>query len=92
MNKSATFNHVWDAIEDDPIRAENLKLRSALMIRITESIRERGLTQCQAAEILQASQPRISALLRGKIEEFRLDTLVDMLHRLGLRVSIEVAA
>lgn len=62
------------------------------MIRITATIRERGLTQCQAASVLQVTQPRVSALLRGKIEEFRLDTLVDMLHRLGLHVSIKVAA
>lgn len=92
MHDKSTYENVWDAIEEDPVRAENLKLRSHLMLQISESIRERGLTQVQAAKVLEVSQPRVSALLRGHLEEFRLDTLVDMLHRLGLRVSIEVAA
>ena len=34
----------------------------------------------------------LSALLRGKIVEFRLDSLIDIAHRLGMRVSIDVAA
>ncbi|VAX07219.1 Phage DNA binding protein [hydrothermal vent metagenome] len=86
------FNSVWDALEDDPVRAENLKLRSVLMIEIAEKIKSQGLTQTQAAEILQITQPRISALLKGKINDFRLDGLVDMAHRLGLHVSLKVAA
>jgi predicted XRE-type DNA-binding protein len=50
------------------------------------------LTQTQAAELLHLTQPRVSALLRGKIEEFRLDSLVDIAHRLGLSVELLVAA
>ena len=90
--KSSTFDSVWSALEDDPIRVENLKLRSVLLMQVAETIRRNGLTQVQAAERLAISQPRVSALLRGRIEEFRLDSLVDMAHRLGLQVSIEVAA
>ncbi len=92
MSDNDRFASVWDAIEDDPVRVENLKLRSALMIEITERIREQGLTQTQAAEILHITQPRVSALLKGKITDFRLDSLVDMAHRLGMHVSINVAA
>ena len=86
------FDSVWDAIEDDPVRQENLKLRSALMIEIAERLREEGLTQKQAAEVLHITQPRVSALLNGKINAFRLDSLVDMAHRLGMHVSISVTA
>ncbi len=92
MSDDKLFNSVWDALEDDPVRAENLKLRSVLMIEISEKIKSQGLTQIQAAEILQITQPRVSALLKGKINDFRLDALVDMAHRLGLHVSLEVAA
>ena len=92
MSKDKRFTSVWDAIEDDPVRVENLKLRSALMIEIAERIKEQGLTQTQAAKILQITQPRVSALLKGKINEFRLDSLIDMAHRLGMQVSINVAA
>jgi len=92
MSKSNQFTNVWDALEDDPVRQENLKLRSALMMEIAERIKAQGLTQTQAAEALHITQPRVSALLKGKINDFRLDGLVDMAHRLGLHVSINVAA
>ena len=92
MRKNDQFTSVWDALEDDPVRQENLKLRSALMMEIAERIQNQGLTQTQAAEVLHITQPRVSALLKGKINDFRLDSLVDMAHRLGMHVSINVAA
>lgn len=92
MSKNDQFSSVWDALEDDPVRQENLKLRSALMMEIAERIKDQGLTQTQAAEVLHITQPRVSALLNGKINAFRLDSLVDMAHRLGMHVSINVAA
>ena len=92
MSTKDRFNSVWDALEDDPVRQENLKLRSALMMEIAERLKNQGLTQTQAAEVLHITQPRVSALVKGKINEFRLDSLVDMAHRLGLHVSINVAA
>jgi len=92
MSKKDRFVSVWDALEDDPVRVENLKLRSALMIEIAERIQDKELTQTQAAEVLHITQPRVSALLKGKISDFRLDSLVDMAHRLGMHVSINVAA
>jgi hypothetical protein len=51
-----------------------------------------NITQKKAAEDLCISQPRVSALLQGKIEKFRLDSLVDMAHRLDLNVSIRLAS
>ncbi len=84
------YDSVWDALEEDPVRRENLKLRSQLQIAISEKIKD--LTQQEAAEILQISQPRVSALLKGSVGDFRLDSLVDMAARLGMHVSIEVAA
>ena len=92
MSDKQRFSSVWEVLEDDPVRVENLKLRSALMIEITEKIKSQALTQAQAAKILHITQPRVSALLKGKINEFRLDSLVNMAHRLGLHVSIQVAA
>jgi predicted XRE-type DNA-binding protein len=92
MNDKKAFASVWDALENDPVRVQNLKLRSALLMRISEELRSRGLTQILAAELLHITQSRVSALLQGKIDQFRLDSLVDIAHRLGLRVSLEVAA
>lgn len=92
MNSNLSFKSVWEALEDDPVRVQNLRLRSELLMRIAEELRARKLTQVRAAELLCLTQPRVCALLQGKIEKFRLDSLIDMAHRLGLRVVIEVAA
>ncbi len=92
MGEKKRFDNVWEALEDDPIRMENLKLRSALMIKIGEKLKNLGLTQIEAAKALKITQPRVSVLLKGKTDSFRLDSLVDMAHRLGLQVSIKIAA
>ena len=92
MGKKDRFTSVCDAIEDDPVRQGNPKLRSALMIDIAELIKEAGLTQKQAADILHSTRPQVSALLIGKLNSFRLDSQVDMAHWLDMHVSINVAA
>ena len=92
MSNDQEFKSVWDALEDDPVRAQNLKLRSALMIEIREKVNELGITQTQAAKVLCISQPRVCALFQGKIGKFRIDSLVDMAHRLDLNVSIRLAS
>jgi len=92
MSTNQRFESIWDALEDDPVRVENLKLRAALLMEITEVITRRELTQQQAADELHISQPRVSALLKGKINNFRLDSLVDIAHRLGMQVTLNVAA
>jgi predicted XRE-type DNA-binding protein len=58
------------------------------MIRLTKLIDTRGLTQLQAAELLGVMQPRISDLVRGKIDRFSIDTLIAMLDHAGVRVQI----
>jgi predicted XRE-type DNA-binding protein len=70
--------------------AENLKIRSDLMIRLTRLIESRGLTQAQAAALFGVTQPRVSNLVRGKIDRFSIDTLVAMLGHAGVRVQIVV--
>jgi len=54
------FANVWDAIEDTPAQAENMKLRSALIIALKDHIARAGLSQSQAAKLLGVTQPRIS--------------------------------
>lgn len=72
--------------------AEHLKIRSALMGHVRRLIEKRGLTQARAAKLMGVTQPRVSDLVRGKIDLFSIDALVAMLARLGARVSVEVAA
>ena len=70
--------------------AESLKLRAELMMRIDEAFRRSGMTQAEAARALGLTQPRLNALLRGKIGLFSLDALVDIAGRAGLDVRIVV--
>jgi predicted XRE-type DNA-binding protein len=77
------FDSVWDAIENTPAEAENMKLRSALMMTLKDHIDRNGLTQAQAAKLFGVTQPRVSDLMRGKINLFGLDTLVNMLATAG---------
>ena len=85
------FASVWDAIEDTPAQAENMKLRSALMMALKEHIVRAELTQSQAAGLLGVTQPRISDLMRGKIELFGLDTLVNMIGAAGLHIEMRIS-
>ncbi len=73
-----------------PQEAEHLKLRAELMARLRKLIRDRGLRQAEAAALFGVSQPRVSDLVRGKIERFSIDTLVTMLGHAGVRVSVVV--
>lgn len=68
--------------------AEHLEIRAALMIQIEKAINARGLKQAEAAKIMRVSQPRVSDLLRGRIDLFSTDTLIDMLARLGVGVRL----
>jgi predicted XRE-type DNA-binding protein len=68
--------------------AEHLRLRSTLMIEIRKLIEGRGLTQAEAAKLFGVTQPRISNLVRGRIDLFSLDTLVGMLARAGVHVDV----
>jgi len=82
--------NIWLDLGRPREEAENLKLRSNLMIEITKLIRGGHMTQARAARLFGVSQPRISDLTRGKIARFSVDGLVAMLSHAGMRVSIEV--
>jgi predicted XRE-type DNA-binding protein len=85
------FTSVWDAIADTPAKAENMKLRSALMMALKDHIVREGVSQSEAAKLFGVTQPRVSDLMRGKIELFGLDTLVNILAAAGLHVEVRVA-
>ena len=84
------FASVWDAIEDTPVEAENMKLRSQLMAKLRDHIARAGWSQAEAAKLLGVTQPRVSDLMRGKINLFGLDALVNMATAAGLKVEIKL--
>jgi predicted XRE-type DNA-binding protein len=85
------YQSVWDAIEDDPVRAANLKMRSQLMMAVAEYVRLSGLTQVEAAVKLGTTQPRLNDVLKGKIEKCTVDRLVNMLAAIGARVDVRIS-
>lgn len=86
-----SYASVWDAIEDTPADAENMRLRSALMIALKDHIAHREWTQAEAAQRFGVTQPRISDLMRGKIDLFGLDTLVNMAVQVGLHIEMHIS-
>ena len=68
--------------------AEHLLVRSDLMTRIEKELKARRLKQIEAAKVLGVTQPRVSDLLRGRIDLFSTDALIDMLARLGITVKL----
>lgn len=70
--------------------AEHLLVRADLMIQAQKLIASRRLKQREVAKVLRVSQPRVSDLLRGRIDLFSTDALIDMLTRLGARVRLSV--
>jgi predicted XRE-type DNA-binding protein len=80
--------NVFRDVGFSPEESEHLLIRADLMIQIEKVLEERGLKQAQAAKLLRVTQPRVSDLLRGRIDLFSTDTLIDMLARLGIRVRL----
>jgi predicted XRE-type DNA-binding protein len=75
----------------DPEEAANLQLRAKLMYAMIRLIRERGLKQEEAAALFGVSQPRISDMVRGKMDSFTVDSLVNMLSRAGISVEVTLS-
>jgi predicted XRE-type DNA-binding protein len=85
------FASVRDAIENTPQKAASMKARSSLMMELTTVIQERGMTQAEAAELFGVTQPRVSDLMRGKVNLFSLDTLMDMAATAGMSPVVKVS-
>ncbi len=88
LNK--TYKSVWDALEEDPIIRNNLMVRSKLLDVISEAIEALGETQSVIAKQLNITQPRVSAIMKGKIHKFSVDNLMAIAFKLGLNISIDV--
>ena len=84
------FDSVWDAIETSA-EAENMKLRAKLMRAIINHIEKQELSQAAAAKLMGVTQPRISDLVRGKIDLFSMDMLINMASAAGLHVDLRIA-
>ncbi len=89
-NVTPGSGNVFEDVGFPPDEAKNLLIRSRLMLAATRFIEDRGLTQGEAASLMGSSQPRISDLMRGKIGQFTIDSLVNMLTNAGVAVKLEI--
>jgi predicted XRE-type DNA-binding protein len=84
------FASVWDAIEPSRAAAANMKARAEMMNAIRESVVAWDVTQAAAAKRLGLTQPRMNDLLRGRINKFSLDALINVAARAGLSVRVQI--
>jgi len=82
--------NIFEDLGFPPAEARNLLMRSQLMTAVMDVIADRRLTQTEAAKVFGVTQPRISDLVRGKIDRFTLDALVNMLTQAGIKVTLLV--
>jgi phage-related protein/predicted XRE-type DNA-binding protein len=92
MMERQAFANVWDALEDTQADAVSMTMRSKLLIAIEQQVRSWNVSQANAARRLGVTQPRLNDLLRGRIQNFSLDALVDLAARAGLSVRLDIAA
>jgi predicted XRE-type DNA-binding protein len=85
------FASVWDALEDTAAEAANMRARSALMIALRSKIESWKVSQTEAAQRLGLTQPRLNDLMRGRIDKFSLDALVNLATPAGLVVRLQIS-
>lgn len=90
MTTNPFYANIWEAIEEQPGQAASMRARSRLMMGISVFIQDHNLTQKAAGILFGVPQPRISDLIRGKINLFSLDTLMDMAQMAGMDPSIQL--
>jgi predicted XRE-type DNA-binding protein len=85
-----TFASVWDALEDTAAEAANMRARSELMIAVRSKIESWKVSQTEAARRLGLTQPRLNDLMRGRIDKFSLDALINLARPAGLSVRLKI--
>lgn len=81
------FDNIFEALTEDPDEAADLAFRADLMMVLVGIFRRRGWNQAEIGKALGVSQPRVSELMRGKIDLFSADKLIGFLARLNIRLQ-----
>jgi len=87
---TASSGDIFKDVGFSPRESEKLNIKSKLMSEIESYIKDNGLTQEQAAKLMGVTRPRISDVIRGKIDKFTIDALVDMLAKAGHHIVVTV--
>ena len=90
MEVVQTYVDVWEGIADTPAEAANLRIRSQLMMALTEYVEKQTITQEEAGKRFGVPRSRVSELVNGKISKFSIDRLVNMASRVNMETQIVV--
>mgnify|MGYP004703616605 CR=1 FL=1 len=82
--------NLYEMFSSDPVEANKKFLKAKLAVSIVAMIRANGWNQKAASEHLNVSQPRVSNIVRGRLEKFSIDTLIEMFLRMGYKVEADV--
>lgn len=74
----------------DTAQSNKLKLKAQLMCQISEWIKQQELKQEEAAQLFNVNRPRVSDVMRGKVGNFTIDALVDMVEKTGAQVVLSI--
>lgn len=86
------FENIFEVVTEDPIEAADLRFRSDLLTTLVALFEDRKWKQADIAKALDIPQPRVSELMRGKIQLFSADKLIGYLAKLGVRLKPSFSA
>jgi predicted XRE-type DNA-binding protein len=85
-----TFDSLFDALAGTLAESASMKARFELLCALVVKIQSWGVSQHLAAKRLGITRPRLNNLLRGKLNKFSLDALVDLTAAAGLVIEIRI--
>ena len=85
-----TFDNVFEALAETPVEAANMTVRADLLVAIRERVRSWEVSQEKAAERLGLTRPRLNDLMRGKLDKFSLDALVNIACAAGFVAHVQL--
>lgn len=79
----------FELISTDPVKFNTWSIKSKLIIIIRKLMIDNNWSQSEAAEKLGISQPRVSNMLNGKLDKFSVDTLLEIVFKMGYKLDMD---
>jgi len=82
--------NIFEILTSDPVSLNMWNLKSKLILAIHKTVNDNGWNQSEAADYLGISQPRVSNMLKGKLDKFSTDALLEIMFKLGYNLDMTV--
>lgn len=82
--------NIFEILTSDPVSLNMWNLKSNLILAIHKTVKENGWNQSETASRLGISQPRVSNMLKGKLDKFSTDSLLEIMFKLGYKLDMNV--